>query len=198
MKEWIRRCGRWIVVLTVLIVLLAGTVTVRAENTTGRVTGFVGDIYYKNGKVQKNKAVKDQGNWYVLDGSGRMIRGRTCRLKGSSYRLREDGTAYIGAWMFGNKIYVYGPSGRLNKEKTNLLKKYCKESVNVKKKPFSKVKKSLGKAIHHWKIRGCGGKGYFEYYYYEHGFLVCTEVYGKKSYFSYAENTPWDPSLTDE
>lgn len=190
----------WIVmcIVTFLFFMPVWRMPVQAAAANGQVAGFVGDICYRNGKVQRNKAVRVQGSWYVLDGSGTPIRGRTIRMKGASYRLREDGTAYTGTWMFGNRFYVYGANGKLNRARTKLLNRYRNENIDSKKKPFSKVKNWLGKVVHHWKIRGCGGKGYFSYYYYENGFLVVTEVYGKKSYFSYAEDTPWDPSLMDE
>lgn len=195
-----RHSVRWIVVwiVTFLFFMPVWMMPVQAADANGQVTGFVDDIYYRKGKVQRNKAVRVQGRWYVLDGSGRPVRGRTIRLKGASYRLGEDGTAYTGTWMFQNRFYVYGADGKLNRVKTKLLNRYRNENIDSKKKPFSKVKNWLGKVTHHWKIRGCGGKGYFSYYYYENGFLVVTEVYGKKSYFSYAEDTPWDPSLMDE
>ena len=187
--------GRRIMILAVLWLLLTGMMPVWAASAPGKITGFVGDVYYKNGKVQKKKAVSDRGNWYVLDKSGRMVRGKTYKVKGKTYRLRADGTAYTGTWMFGNKLYVYNSNGSLNKSKTNLLARYCKGSVSTKKKPFSKVQSVLGRVLHTWTVPGCGGAGYIQYYYYEHGFLIGTEVYGKKSYFSYAENTPWDPML---
>ena len=178
-----------------LFLLLAGAVPSRVQ-AAGK-TGFVGSYYYKNGKKLKKKAVKVSGKWYVLDSKGKMVRGKTYKLKGKTYRLRKDGTAYTGTWMFGSKFYAYSSKGVLNKSKSGLLNRYMKESISENKKPFSKVKKLLGKVKHTWKSGSCGGSGYFRYYYYEHGYLVAVAVYGKKSYFSYAEKTPWDPSLME-
>ena len=168
-----------------------------AADTAGKVTGFIGETYYKNGKVQKKKAVFDNGSWYVTDKSGNKVRGTTYKIRGKSYRLRDDGRAYIGAWMFGNKFYYYNSNGRLNRSKTRLLNRYCKESVSTKKKPFSKVQRLLGTVLHTWTEGGCSdGEEYYQYYYYANGFLVGTEVNSKKkSYVFVIENTPWDPSL---
>ena len=185
----------WILVIAALLLMLSGMMPVRAESAAGKITGFVGDTYYRNGKIQKKRAVCDGGSWYVLDGGGHMVRGRTCKVRGKSYRLREDGTAYTGTWIFGGKFYVYNSNGSLNKSKTRILNRYCRESISTKKKPFSKVQSVLGTVLYSWTVEGCGGKGYYQYYYYDHGFLIVTEVYGKKSYFSYAEDTPWDPNL---
>jgi hypothetical protein len=60
-----------------------------AADTAGKVTGFIGETYYKNGKVQKKKAVFDNGSWYVTDKSGNKVRGTTYKIRGKSYRLRE-------------------------------------------------------------------------------------------------------------
>ena len=198
MERGLKRTGLRLFMAALLFLLLACSGTVSVHAASGGFTGFAGDYYYKKGKKQKKKAVKYQGHWYVLDSKGRMVRGKTYKLKGATYRLRPDGTAYTGAWMFGKRIYIYGSDGKLNRSKTDLMKRYSKESVSEKSKPFSKVKKYLGKIRYAWKTGGCGGSGYYQNYYYEHGFLVTTYVDKKKSYFSYAEKTPWDPTLIDE
>lgn len=55
-----------------------------AADTAGKVTGFIGETYYKNGKVQKKKAVFDNGSWYVTDKSGNKVRGTTYKVRGKA------------------------------------------------------------------------------------------------------------------
>ena len=116
----------WILVLAAMLLLLTGMPAAGAEQADGKVSGLVGDSFYQNGKPVKNKAVRYQGQWYVFDKTGKMVRGRTYRLKKAVYRLREDGTAYVGAWMFGDHFSYFNSNARLNKKKTALLNRYCK------------------------------------------------------------------------
>ena len=80
------------------------------------ISGWVSDIFYKNGEVVKNDFVKWDKDWYYVDENGKSIKDEMIDYKGDKYYLDIDGKMVKEKWI--NNKYYFDKEGKMLKSTT--------------------------------------------------------------------------------